>query len=198
MSNHYDWKNSAQTCPSCGWTGLGSLADIGETFRDGAEYHCPKCNHRFGFIAYPLLKESISDPRAPQSDRQFAELALRGVTPAPSQPEISISGQRVFEDADYLLLKAKWFLGISHPFLAPFYVYLKSRNTFVKATSAEKRFLLAIVGEMARLGLSPQRIKATPVFRDFCAAVQIRGGALWQLFFNRSKAKDLANTYAKA
>lgn len=77
MTSHYDWKNGEQACPSCGWVGLGSDTEIGEIFNDGAEYHCPDCNYRFGYIAYPLLSESLTDSRAPQSDRIFAEIATR-------------------------------------------------------------------------------------------------------------------------
>jgi hypothetical protein len=76
-SAHYDWKTGQQTCPMCKWTAVRSQAEIGETFRDGADYHCPKCSYRFGFIPFPLLSESLSDPRAPEADRIFAEIALR-------------------------------------------------------------------------------------------------------------------------
>jgi uncharacterized membrane protein YeaQ/YmgE (transglycosylase-associated protein family) len=77
MVNHYDWKNQKQTCPACQWTGLGSDTEVGETFGEGAEYHCPTCGHGFGYIAYPLLSESLSDPRAPEADRVFAEIVTR-------------------------------------------------------------------------------------------------------------------------
>ncbi len=78
MSEHYDWKNSTHTCKKCGWVWLGSEAVVGETFNDGAEYHCPKCNEYFGYVSYPLLRESLTDPRAPVEDRLFAEVALKG------------------------------------------------------------------------------------------------------------------------
>jgi len=76
MSEHYDWMNATHTCERCGWMGLGSEASIGETFNDGAEYHCPKCNHYFGYVSYPLLTESLTDPRAPETDRKFAEIVM--------------------------------------------------------------------------------------------------------------------------
>ena len=76
MVTHYDWKSQRQACPACGWTGLGCDTEVGETFSDGADYHCPGCGHRFGYVAYPLLSESLSDPRAPQSDRTFAEIVV--------------------------------------------------------------------------------------------------------------------------
>jgi hypothetical protein len=86
MSEHYDWKNSTKTCKGCGWVGLGSEAALGDTFGDGAEYHCPKCNRYFGFVSYPLLKESLTDRRAPDTDRMFAEIALRGAKKDPDAP----------------------------------------------------------------------------------------------------------------
>ena len=77
--NHYDFKNTRRACSACGWFGLGSEAKIGESFNDGAEYHCPTCDAYFGYIAFPLLSESLSDPRAPAEDKLFfATLALQG------------------------------------------------------------------------------------------------------------------------
>ena len=76
MTSYYDWINRQQTCPDCGWIELGSKAAIGDTFDHGVEYHCPKCQYRFGFIAYPLIKESLTDPRAPDTDRMFAEIVI--------------------------------------------------------------------------------------------------------------------------
>jgi len=77
MSAHYDWKSATHACEGCGWVGLGTDAVVGETFDHGAEYHCPRCDGYFGFVPYPLLTESLNDPRAPDSDRVFAEIALR-------------------------------------------------------------------------------------------------------------------------
>lgn len=78
MSDYYDWKHSQHTCGGCGWRGLGSEAELRESFNDGAEYECPSCGHYFGYVSYPLLRESLQDPRAPVEDRLFAEIALRG------------------------------------------------------------------------------------------------------------------------
>jgi hypothetical protein len=77
----YDWKNAKQTCPECNWVGLGHDAKMGDSFADGAEYHCPTCDYRFGFLAYPLLSESLTDPRAPPGDKLFAQIATRGRRP---------------------------------------------------------------------------------------------------------------------
>ena len=76
-SGYYDWMHGSHACP-CGWVGLGRETKLGETFNDGSDRHCPKCDHRFGYIAYPFLEETLSDPRAPREDKLFAEIALRG------------------------------------------------------------------------------------------------------------------------
>ncbi len=199
MGNYYDWKSGRQACPKCNWSGPGSEAAIGETFNDGAEYHCPKCDHRFGFIAFPLLTESISDPRAPNSDRAFAEIALRGAGKfQQDRTETSLAGQRVYEDESFILLKSPWLLVITHPFLARYFVYLKGRHLAVSVQRSEKRFLLAVLGEMVQLGLSPRAIKDSSIFKDFCQAIPARGGALWHVFFRQHPARELAKAYARA
>lgn len=83
--NYYDWINTKHTCKDCGWVGLGKVAEMGESFNDGSEYHCPKCNHYFGFIAYPLLNESITDSRADPADRKFAEIVLKRLKDEPKK-----------------------------------------------------------------------------------------------------------------
>ena len=95
--NYYDWKSSSQTCPSCGWSGLGSKATVGETFAEGAEYHCPACEHRFGFLSYPLLEEHASDPRAHALDRALAEAALRT-----ANTEQAMSPKELEEHLEYI------------------------------------------------------------------------------------------------
>lgn len=62
MSAFYGWKASAISCAKCGWQGHGHDAEMGESFRDGAEYHCPKCNQYFGFKAYPMTHEFEKAP----------------------------------------------------------------------------------------------------------------------------------------
>jgi hypothetical protein len=77
--NYYSWENDQQKCAECDWVGLGSETTMGDSFADGAEYHCPKCNYYFGYIAYPLLSESLNDPRAPETDCMFAKVVMHGV-----------------------------------------------------------------------------------------------------------------------
>ena len=79
MTSHYDWKEAVHRCKECGWTGRGSEAKIGETFNDGAEYHCPRCEGYFGYVEFPMSQETLVDPRADETDRIFAQIALRTV-----------------------------------------------------------------------------------------------------------------------
>ena len=74
MPSYYDWMHELQSCPTCNWTGKGSEAIFGEAFDSGAEYHCPKCDYYFGYIAYPLIEEALNDPRASEGDRVIAKL----------------------------------------------------------------------------------------------------------------------------
>lgn len=74
----YDFKQEIKQCRRCAWAGMGSEMTTGEAFNDGCDYHCPRCGERYGFVAYPLLRESMTDPRAPEEDRLFATFALRG------------------------------------------------------------------------------------------------------------------------
>lgn len=114
------------------------------------------------------------------------------------QTYLNVPVQRIYEDSDYLLFKKNGIFGIRHPFFSSFHIQLKSREIVVAATGKEKQFLLTLVGEMARLGNSPQHIKDSSVFRDFSEAVAARGRAKWQLFFTQSTAKDLAHYYVSA
>jgi hypothetical protein len=75
----YDYMEAPRTCPKCAWAGFGRDTKMGETFNDGSERHCPQCDHYFGYVAYPLISESLTDPRADNDDRLFAEVVMQGV-----------------------------------------------------------------------------------------------------------------------
>jgi len=77
--SYHNFVNGTQTGPKCAWTGLGGDTTLGESFADGSERHCPQCDRYFGYVAFPLITESLSDPRAPEEDRMFAEIVQRGV-----------------------------------------------------------------------------------------------------------------------
>lgn len=88
MTEYYDWAQAEQECPECRWRGLGREARIGESFDSGSEYHCPKCNYYFGYIAYPLIKEALNDPHASHEDRLFAQVVEQRNTLSVSAPAL--------------------------------------------------------------------------------------------------------------
>lgn len=75
--SYYDWMDKSLSCPACGWNGCGRDAVAGEVFRDGAEYHCPSCQHKFGFVVFPSHEDNLSDARAGPSDRLASHIATR-------------------------------------------------------------------------------------------------------------------------
>lgn len=139
MVSHYDWKSGRQRCGACGWTGLGGEAQIGEGFRDGAEYHCPACGERFGFVPYPQLCDSITDPRAPTSDKGFAEVALRHATP-PTIPALA----RVIAHNETWVIFIRW-LGFGRVEVA----HLPSARHAVMSAALKSRFLRTMEALMA-------------------------------------------------
>jgi len=74
--NYYEWKESDIACTECGWSGKGDDAELGEMFAEGAEFHCPQCDHRFGFVPFPTIDETLSDSRSDRTDRKIAEIRL--------------------------------------------------------------------------------------------------------------------------
>lgn len=110
---------------------------------------------------------------------------------------VTMAGQAVYEDADYILFKKHGLFGIRHPMLTSFYIHSKARSMAVKATGKEKMFLLATLGEMAKLGYSPNDTKQSSIFPEFCNAVLSRGGAHWHVFFDTTP-QQLAADYVRA
>lgn len=74
--NYYDWKERDIACSECGWSGKAQDAQQGEMFREGAEFHCPRCDHRFGFVPFPTIDETLTDSRSDPADRKIAEIVL--------------------------------------------------------------------------------------------------------------------------
>lgn len=74
--NYYDWKENEVACRACYWRGIGRDATTGEVFRDGAEYHCPACGVKVGYVMFPTHQENLSDPRASDADRMLSEMFL--------------------------------------------------------------------------------------------------------------------------
>ena len=49
-----EFARASQTCRGCGWRGLGSTMESGETFGDGVDKHCPSCGQRWGFVQFSV------------------------------------------------------------------------------------------------------------------------------------------------
>lgn len=74
-TDYYDRLAAIETCAQCGWQGEGRELAMGDSFDAGAEYHCPACDHYFGFRAYPTADETMTDARADPADRLALFLA---------------------------------------------------------------------------------------------------------------------------
>lgn len=98
---YYDWHHGLQTCPKCNWSGPGRDASLRESYEAGAEYQCPKCDHYFGFIAYPTTTETITDSRAAPIDRLIAQVIKANAgsnTPVKEKLTADIPVRRFFKD----------------------------------------------------------------------------------------------------
>ena len=51
---HNLYKETAVTCPHCGWQGLGKELSLGELFEQLAEHNCPKCDEAIVIVPYPM------------------------------------------------------------------------------------------------------------------------------------------------
>lgn len=106
----------------------------------------------------------------------------------------AIKGDRIYEDADYFVLKKKTLF--SSPFwfrqFGKVFVQCKRSGTVMQVTPAEKAFWLAVVGEMALLGIGPsdQRFKA--MMQRFSEGVLSRGEVRWGFFFQNGSPRELA------
>jgi hypothetical protein len=75
--SYYDRVEAIEVCPDCAWVGSGCDLKMGDSFDQGSEYHCPVCDHYFGFRAYPLISEVKTDPRADPIDKALIEMTER-------------------------------------------------------------------------------------------------------------------------
>lgn len=75
--SYYDDREELNICPDCGWIGRGKDMAMGDSFDCGCEWHCPSCNHYFGFRAFPRVEEVLTDPRANPIDRMLNEIVWR-------------------------------------------------------------------------------------------------------------------------
>jgi hypothetical protein len=57
MSQYCEFRKSTIACKDCNWVGLGAEMVQGEAFGDGCDKHGPRCDWRYGFIAYTMSHE---------------------------------------------------------------------------------------------------------------------------------------------
>lgn len=50
-----DFRRGPVTCRHCQWSGRGADMTAGESFGHGVDFHCPKCDERYGFVQYPVV-----------------------------------------------------------------------------------------------------------------------------------------------
>jgi hypothetical protein len=74
---YYEFQEHVFVCKECGWSGKGSDTQPGEIFNEGAEFHCPQCDYRFGgLVPFPAINETLADSRSDPVDRKIAEIVL--------------------------------------------------------------------------------------------------------------------------
>lgn len=105
----------------------------------------------------------------------------------------TITGVRVFENEDYLVIQKSLFKNSLWMFLFSS-IYIQSKQTLAatKATGSEKRFWLCVVGELTKVGVIPSSPEFEFMMESFCNAVLTRGGARWKLFFHGKTPKEAA------
>lgn len=59
-----DFERGTYRCRKCAWVGLGAAMSSGESFNDGVDKHCPKCDERWGFVQWSVATKD--DSPAPQ------------------------------------------------------------------------------------------------------------------------------------
>lgn len=78
-------------------------------------------------------------------------------------------------------------------------VLVKHRSLSIKASSAEARYLSALIDELENRGIAiePGNETLESVLTDFANAVATRGGARWQMFFLLKTPADAVNEYLR-
>lgn len=103
---------------------------------------------------------------------------------------------RLFEDDSYELIQTLGPFGISWPILCSYSVVNKASGQSLKLTGKEKSYLLATLQHYVQLGGNPKELKQLGFFNDFCEAVAVRGGVLWQFFFQSENPATRARSLA--
>jgi len=105
--------------------------------------------------------------------------------PSPCVAPVSFNGKLIYDGEAYLLY-IRFRLFTRQPLFCPMFVALRETGATRQATYAEKSFLLAVMGEMAKLGVRPETDEFEDLFERFCQAVFARGLVAHQVFFGQT------------
>jgi hypothetical protein len=96
---------------------------------------------------------------------------------------MSLNGKLIYDGESYALFQ-RYRLGIRHPMCCTFVAILKQPSEARAATFREKAYLIAVVGELAKLGVVVGSDELETVFDYFAQAVFARGYVAHQVFFS--------------
>jgi hypothetical protein len=96
---------------------------------------------------------------------------------------MSLSGKLIYDGESYALFQ-RYRLGIRHPMLCTFIAILKQPGEARAATFREKAYLIAVVGELTKLGVAIGSDELETLFEYFAQAVFARGYVAHQVFFS--------------
>lgn len=63
---YIDFGGKVQKCKQCKWQGIGADCEIHEWFSDGADYHCPECGYRFGYVEWARTTSDLIPESRPR------------------------------------------------------------------------------------------------------------------------------------
>jgi hypothetical protein len=96
---------------------------------------------------------------------------------------MSINGKLLYSGESYQLFQ-RYRLGLRHPVLCTFFAIRRQPATMKAATFTEKSYLLAVIGELAKLGVVVGSDELETLFEHFARAVFARGYVAHQVFFS--------------
>ena len=104
---------------------------------------------------------------------------------------MSLSGELIYDGKSYAVFQ-RYRFGLRHPMLCTFVAILKEPAAMVPATFSAKAYLVAVVGELTKLGARPGADEFEVLFERFAQAVFARGYVTWQAFFCELSAAETA------
>lgn len=107
--------------------------------------------------------------------------------------KFEVSGRKLFEDESFLVMKTSFF---DHSLLVYLFgtIYLQNKATskVIKLTGEERKFMIAVIGELAQLGIRTPDPRIDKFMHEFSAAVCGRGSALWRFMLKANSPQSTA------